>query len=540
MANSFNKQKFEIKIENILGGHAPTTHFAQANQFRNSLGINPALPIADSTLNAYSRVASGLLRPTAATDISSTVVNRSPKWMKSNPKNKLIYVYGGTGSVYTINAGITAVSALGDLTDGGTSQANGMEYYDNYMYFARSTTVARYGPLDGTPSFTDDYWVTTLSKTALIDTQYPTDTYAGVEFPNHILHRHSDGRLYFADVVGNKGTIHYIATTKTTVEGDTDNGSTYGALDLGYGLWPTALESYGTDICIALYEGSGVNTNASRRGNAKIAFWDTTSLSPNTLIWVEFPDQIITGLKNVNGVLYVISGDVNSQGFRISRFVGGYSVEEIYFSESGQAPFPGAILGRANTLWFGTISDIPETAPSVLSWGLQKSNLGAGLFNIMRGTGTARVVMSMVENPKSEYFENLLPIIGCSLDGDNGVDTTIDVPSATYSNGPQVFWSQTYRIGQPFKITKIRIPLAQAVAANMTVTPKIYTDDGAGTTYTLTTINNTNFPNSERNIIIRPTNATCQHDFWLELRWTGSALCTVGLPITIEYELLDD
>lgn len=108
-----------------------------------------------------------------------------------------------------------------------------------------------------------------------------------------------------------------------------------------------------------------------------------------------------------------------------------------------------------------------------------------------------------------------------------------------YSIFPQFFNSQVYKIGQPFKITKIRIVLTQAIAANMIITPTIYTDDGGGTSYTLTTINNTNY-SGKKNIVIKPDGLTGEHNFWLELKWSGSELCVVGLPITIEYELLDD
>jgi hypothetical protein len=80
--------------------------------------------------------------------------------------------------------------------------------------------------------------------------------------------------------------------------------------------------------------------------------------------------------------------------------------------------------------------------------------------------------------------------------------------------------------------------MAQAIAANMIVTPKVYVDESSSGT-ALSTINNTNYP-SKKNIVIRPENLTGEHSFILELRWTGSALCTVGLPITIEYEVIDD
>lgn len=533
--------KFTIRIESILGGHSPTTHFAAPNQFRASIGIDPAQPINDSFRSSLGTVATGLLRPAANEKISATTLNHAPLWMIANPKDALIYVYDYVGSIYTITLNSSTVTGLSDLNDGGSANGNGAEYYDNYIYFARNTTIARYGPLNGTPAFTDDYWVTTLSKTALTNTQYPSEYFNTLAYPNHVMHRHSDGKLYIADVVGNQGYIHYIQTTKTTVEGDTDNGSTYQKLAFGYGLLPIAIESYGSNLVIALVENQSASTYHGRV-RAKLAFWDTTSTNFNQITWVEFPDDLITGLKNVNGVLYVASGNIQSDGFRISRFVGGYTFEEVAYIEDGEPPFQGAMDGGSKNLVFGSFAAVPESSGSVYSLGLHKNNLSNGIFSVMGSSSTA-VAITALTMEFNEDFSFTAPIIGWSDGLSGGTHNGIDRQGSTYSNSASVFWSQMFRIGQPFKITKIRIPLAQAIAANMTVTPKIYTDDGAGTTYTLTAINNTN--DSGKFNAVRRSGAsgeviTGQHNFWLELRWTGSALCTVGLPITIEAELIDD
>lgn len=524
-----------VRIESILGGQSPTSHFGRADQFRASLGIDPSEPLADGTA-ATAIVASGLLRPSSSTKMSGSNLTNAPLWIEPEPKAGYLYVYDYAGSAYVIDpnfAGITGLSDGGALS---SSTGNGMAYYDNYIYFARSTDIARYGPLNGTAAFTGTYWTGTLGKTALTNTTtYPTDTGIGVRYPNHVMHRHSDGRLYVADVVGNKGALHYIATTKTSVEGDTDNGSTYLALQFGYGLHPTAIESYGSDLVVALYEGIGGALTESR---AKIAFWDTTSQNYNKIIWVEFPDQYISAMKNVNGVLYVASGRCNANGFRVTRFVGGYTMEEVGFFESGTMPFPDAMDGVAHQLVFGTYTYTPDTAGCLYSLGLQK-RLSTGVFNLMRtslSSGISAVTSVFIAD--NWGLSTLAPVIGWSTGSSGGTNNGIDTKSG-YGSSASVWWSQMYRIGQPFKITKIRIPLAQAVSTNMTLVPKVYTDDGAGTTTTLTTVNNTNYP-SERNIVYRPENLTGQHNFWLELTWSGTSLMTVGLPITIEYELIDD
>ena len=529
-----------ITTESILGGHSPTTHFASKGQFRSSLGIDPAQPIDDAD-SVYSTIASGLIRPVASQKFSGTTINSAPLWLVANPKDANVYVYDARSSAYTIDATFTTVTALNDA--GALSGlGNGAEYYDNYIYFATSTDITRYGPLNGTPAFIPAYWTGTLSKTALVATTYPTTFKNNLRLPNHILKRHSDGKLYIADVVGNIGQLHYIATTKTTVEGDTNNSSTYGALTSlgGYGLWPTAMESYGTDLAVALYEGNASNLRQSR---AKIAFWDTTSTTYNKIVWVEFPDQVITAMKNVNGVLFVVSGNFNSRGFRVSKFVGGYSFQEVWYSEVGEPCLPGAIDGILNRALIGSHTNVPESDGCVWSSGLEKGSLGSGFFNIMRSTGgTSSTSVTSVLVADNDELGFVVPIIGWTQagEGSTGISHGLDKQLTTYNNAPSVWWDQVYRIGQPFKLTKIRLLLAQAIGANMTIIPKIYTDDGAGTTYTLTTINNTNYPNGEVNIPLLLQNVTGKHNFWLELRWTGSALCTVNLPIKYDFEILDD
>jgi hypothetical protein len=458
--------------------------------------------------------------------------------MVPNPKDSNLYVYDANGSAYTVNAAFTTVTALSDGGSLSNSLGNGAEYYDNYIYFAKNTTIARYGPLSSGPSLNGDYWVTTLSLTALGNTTYPTSYKNNLLYPNHVMKRHSNGRLYIADVVGNTGTIHFIRTTKTTVEGDTNDSSDYDVVHVGYGLWPTAMESFNEELVIAFYEG---NNSSLKQPRAKLAFWDTTSTNVNKFIWVEYPDQIITALKNVNGVLYAVSGNVNAKGFRITRFLGGYTFEEVWYSETGEPCMPGAVDGILNQFLVGNNTTVPESDGCVYSYGLQKGAIGQGMFTPIRATGgNASTTVTSVLVADNNEFAFLSPIVGWTQagEGSTGVSHGLDKQGTTYSNANQVWWSQMYRIGGRFRITRIRIPFAQALTTNMTLTPKIYIDDNITST-TLTTINSTNYP-SARFVTIRPDALYGENNFWLELKWTGSALVTVGLPIEIDFEVIPE
>ena len=121
-------------------------------------------------------------------------------------------------------------------------------------------------------------------------------------------------------------------------------------MDLGYGIWPTDIDSYGTDLVIAAYEGNTTSGNTKGK-KAKIFFWDTTSASFNKE--VELPDPLCSALENVNGVLYAFCGNPKSEGVRVLRFIGGYSYEEVGYLADSQPPFPGATAHILSRVLFG-------------------------------------------------------------------------------------------------------------------------------------------------------------------------------------------
>lgn len=541
---------YQIKIESILGGQSPLTHYSKPDQFRSSIGIDPTEPVYSDT---DSFTTSGLLVPIHYYDVTKSL-NNAPMWIKNAGQTAATYVYDAGGSVYTLSS---AFSYQGGLSDGDSmtnSSGNGMAYYDNYMYFAKDTDIARYGPLNGIgpdPSFDGTYWTNTLSKTALVNTSYPypnSSTLAG-RLPNHVLHRHVDGRLYIADVVDNQGTIHYISTTKTTLEGDTDNGSTYNALQFGYGLWPTAIESYGDYLVIALYENNSSGVYGVKAPPAKLAFWDTTSDNFNLITNTEFPDGLITGLRNINGTLYIVSTDSYSRGFRVCRYVGGTTFKDVGLFEQGLSPYQGALDGNSERLLFGSAtmfgnSTISPGQGCAYSLGLRKSGISDGWFVVGSTTTTnASVVSSLLLNER--YVANGgNPMLGWTTASTHGLSRV----ASSGNNSVSIWQSREFNIGRPFKITKIRIPLAQSLVDtvygdSITIVPKIYTDKGNGETYTLQTISSA-IETGQFNVVRRADSSGAtivgQNNFWLELQWTGVAHCVVSLPIVIEYELIDD
>lgn len=534
-----------IRIDSILGGHAKTAYQFGKSEFQSSLGIDPSRPAGTDT------VASGILRPTSGIDVSGGVIQKPLVWMVAHPRYASppvspVYASDAQGSLYSYNiTGYGGPYVLTNIPDTegemALAQGNGMAYYNNYIYIAKFLDITRYGPLNGTPKFTKNYWTTTLGKAAMNNptagvSQLTTATMNGI--PNHVMHRHSDGKLYIADATADNQGAGQLHVIQTSDDGATDLGSKSAVLSFAYGLMITAIESYGSQLVIGLYEGN--SQIYGRQTPAKVAFWDTTSGSFNIITWEEFPDSIISKIKNINGVLYFVSGNNLRSGFRVSRYVGGYSFKEIAYQEEGYLPMPGAVDGNTNQLLIGTNTTVPEAAPAVFSIGLQK-NISPGLFNIRRGSGAVGVVSLLLAGPFN--MNDYVPIVSCT---DGNTTNTLDEESANSALAPSVWWSQKYTLASPFQIKRIRIPLVSPIDANCIITPKLYFD-GGNKTQTLTVINNTNFSKSEMVANIRTAGDGSniimgQHDFFLELRWTGANAATqaVKMPILIELETIPD
>lgn len=541
-----------ILIESILGGESDNENFAGSDQFQSSLGIDPSLGTTQGYSTGYGNKPSGFIRPVPVTT-ASTTTSAGVAWMTSTPDiggNQSVYLYDLLGSAYTCETfpGSFSITALSDGGALSNSTGNGMEYYDNYVYFAKNTTVARYGPLNGTPAFNGDYWVTTLAKTALTDAVYPST--GPRELRNHPMHVHSDGKLYFADVVGGQGVLHYIATTKTSVEGDTNNGSTYNKLDFPYKHVISSIESYGSSLAVALVQAESPDSNNRVRPPAKIALWDTTSQNYNIITNKEFTDSVIIALKNINGSLYVVSSmntTSNAEYVRVSVYMGGYSFREVAYYPYINTFLQGMISGTNNFLAVAGKSDTPRASSNLIfSLGLpsgREEYFPKQFTPFVSTAGNTDDITAILATGRN-YGGGLISSWARSPSdvGSNG-DTRVETSFGTVFNNSQMqLWqSQIFRIGQPFKITKIRIPLAGVLPASGTITPTLIVDNVND--IALDTITSTKYGTNTQLITMRPTTSGAgpvgDHNFALRLEFSSASLMVVALPITIEYELMD-
>jgi len=539
-----------LKIDSILGGHSATQYVTQQGQFLQSIGIDPDLPISDSVGD---RLASGMIRPSGYAKFSSSNITSDVVAIITTPKTALIYVVQSNGKLVSYDSAFGTETLLGTCAG---NNCSGAFYYDNYIYMtgtgASKNDVSRWGALDGTAALTDAVWTgsTLGSQTALVNTTYPSYRGSGV-IPNHYGFVHVDGNAYFLDFDSTsstatrrgRGLVHKISTKYTSAQGDTNNNSAYNVLDLPPDYMPTCGCSYGNDIVIGAIQ---TNNSTLTQGKACLFFWDTVSSSFYNV--VELPDSLVTALSMNNGVLHVFTGSVSngtdvSNGYRVSVYVGGQSLKQLYYSDVGAPPLQGAVESMGNRVSWGTFTQVRTTTAAsptyhavVMSMNSKNAAVPNGVQCIARATATADATNGFVTAIKCVQQSSFsYPKYAIAW---KGASSTYGIDSQSTTYGTAVFRSQKFPINHKGALKSIRLNFATPIAANITITPKIFTDDFSSST-TLTVINNTNFPNSERSVLLSQEVAF-DHNFVIELAWSGTALCPVLVPIELEVEVRTD
>lgn len=592
----------QIKINQIFQGHSATQYFGAEGTYNTSVAIDPDLPIISTDIrtsgfpvpvgyaefsgaNIDGTVLAQITNPkdnllwtiqtngkvviytTALTSASEVLIGTVTGSHASGAAyyNNYIYVFGtgaskndvsrigplntlpydGQTGNFTTGLTVTGVTSgatatiVADVDAGATgtltlSNING-KFVDNETITDTSTGSAAVNRTDAS-LITNGIWTgaTLGSLTALQNTVYPS--LRGVTIPNHHAHVHGDNSLYFCDFINGQGLVHRINTIKTTNEGDT-NGSTvpsaYNVLDLPFGFYPTAIESYQTNVIVLGIYSTDATTN---QGKSAFVIWDPTNTTSWNIGPVFLPDPLATAVKNINGLIHIWSGN-GQNGVRVSRYLGsGESVKDLAYQEEGLPPFQNAVDFLGNRIVWGGFTTSPAIGSAVFAYGSKDARIPAGLHNIVKGSGsgTTPIVTAVKFVQQSS---NVTPkLIVASKDGSG---TQIDKYSTTATLASNIRWM--FNIGQKGQIQKIKIPLAGAVAANTTITPKIYFDD-LSTSKTLAVINNSNYP-SKRSIIFKGTelkDTVFYNNFLLELATTGTNPLPLALPITIDIEVLDD
>lgn len=588
-----------IKINSIWNGQAPSQYFGSDGMYNASLAIDPDLPIVSTGVRTSGMVVPVGYAKFSSTDVTGTVIREitHPKdnnlWtVQANGKinvydaalttetiigtvtgsfatwaeyyNNYIYIFGtGTSKNdvsrvgplntlpydaqsgnFTIGLTVTGGSSgatgiiTADVDAGSTgtltlSNITGL-FTDNETITDTSTgsaTVARtFASL-----ITNGVWTgaTLGSLTGLTNTKYPT--LRAVPVPNHVAHVHGDGSMYFCDFINGQGLIHRINTKKVTNEGDT-NGTTvasaYNVLDLPFGFYPTSIVSHSTSVLI-----TGIYTvdTTTNQGKSAFVLWDPTDVTSFYLGPVYLPDPLCTATLSSNGTTYIWTGNAQN-GVRLSRYLGGQTVEEIIYLEEGLPPVASGVDVLGNRIvWGGFSTNLGDTG-CVWAWGSKDNRLPDGLHNvaIISTTASTQMVSSIKYVQQSSNVTPKL-VIAWRTSSTFGIDKY----SATATLSSQIRFM--INIGEKFEVKKLSIPLMGAVAANTSIVPTLYFDD-LSTNKALTTINNTNY-SGKRKIVYHGAelkDTLGSNNMVLDFVQTSTNPLAIGLPITLEIDIKED
>jgi hypothetical protein len=217
--------------------------------------------------------------------------------------------------------------------------------------------------------------------TAMVNTVYPTYLQS-TKYLNHFGFAHTNGAAYVLDFKQGLGYKHKIQTTRTTNEGDTNDGSTYGsvgALSLPRNYLPFVACSFGTDIAVASTKTISSTTN---QGNAILSLWNAA----DELFYrhIPLPDPLCAWIRYINGNLYGLSGSL-SGGTRLFRYVGGDAIETLKIIEDSQPPMQYGADFIGNRIVWGCNTTLPYISSGLLAYGSKSDLFPKGLHNILQG-----------------------------------------------------------------------------------------------------------------------------------------------------------
>lgn len=505
-------------ISSILGGWSDLQNMGSAGEFLASLGIDPED-------NLELTKASGVIAPSRFSKFSGGQLTSAPMWISGAATSAGVFVLGMDGSLIAYSSTLGSETDLGNPNSSGAS-GNGMAVWNDYVYCALDTTIARWGQVSATGgAFTTDYWVSGLSMSALTNSQYPGTR--SVDFPNHVLYPHNDGRMYVLDYDGANGRIHSF----TTDANGTNGSGRFNDVTLPPGLMPMAAAPYGTDIAVvcspaALY----VTGDIPKPGNALLAFWDgIPTHAPYRYVPINEP--MATAIANKNGELYIWAGNIDTE-VKVLKYLGGYSFETVATIPDSSPPPAGAVDSSGNMLAWGGYTTYPTTAAGVFTVGFRSGKLpGASVQHIARSTsvGTLPIVSAM------KFIQrNRAPVIGWQ-DGTPTYGIDKRAGSGSYNS---IFRSLPILLGRKFIVRRLVIPLSSNVQAGVIITPTIYVDNETAST-DLTVINSTNFASNETSIDLQGLTVTGNHSFYVQFAFTGTQEIGIMLPVYYEYDFID-
>lgn len=343
-------------ITGAYGGISIAAKVGQQGSFRFGTHLNITSDPNDITLNLTPSKKSG----SVVTDLIKWIVDGTP--FDTNR-----YAYGDTGNIYKIDASdnftlLRSVSA---------SHGQGMEVQADYLYYTQNTQIGRYGPLDGTPTFTDN-WQTGLNDTS-------SSLFAPVAVLNdRLIVGHGNNVATWDGAIWTLAALILPAQLNVRAISRTDQYVLVGA-------WRGSAVTASEDGYVYLYDGLSDTFNDSYPTEGGL---NAINYYRNTLF----------SIQGKNGYIYSDTSPFNKQHqipkLEIRKFV------EV---------FPGAMTTWQNMTFFGiSNSDSTNVTRGVYSWGSKQSAVFSDALNyaftISTGNNGSTVQIGAVKGIGNDFY----------------------------------------------------------------------------------------------------------------------------------------
>lgn len=281
----------------------------------------------------------GVIYPNLATSKKSgTTVTNLVKWFVTDTANAIIYALDAASNVYSSNSGGQSWTLInGNTTTSG--DGDGLAVWKDYLFVARNTKVDVYGPLSGSPSWSNDWKTLTANGTSESTAFHPM--LVG-----------QDDTLY----IGNKRYIASLAeNTGQTFAPATAGSYTYNtqALDIPSDYRVKCLAELGVNLMIGTTKGDSLVDSRV----ADIFPWDRTSSSFGLPIHID--NFGVHAMINVNNLLYIFSGidgSIYVSNGTSTRLLRRIPEDIIKFPTRYIYIYPGAVITHNEKIYFGLSS----------------------------------------------------------------------------------------------------------------------------------------------------------------------------------------
>lgn len=392
------------------------------NDFQTGIAESPHLGFADMRNLDLTSIPGVILPNYKTTKSSDTTITGLLKWVVPDLKNDAYYGVDSDAKVYISSNGTSWTLVTGNTLTSG--DGDGIAVWKDYLFVARNSNLDVYGPLSGSPAWTNGWKSLTANGTSM-------------ETAFHPMLVGQDDILY----IGNKSTV---ASLKETTTFDPATSSTYNfnssALDLPSSHQIKCIAELGKNLMIGTWSSS---SNVLNPSVASIYPWDRTSSSFN--LPIQLNEKGVHALITVDNMLYVVAGlegaiykTNGSSTIKIGKLP--RSITNV--SAGGKLVFfPGAIIYHRDKIYYG-VSGNADGFYGVGVWSINpRTFVSAFEHQISTGTTTATNIVyigSLMSMTSDRY------VIGWrdnTTYGSDKVDTTY------YSSNIPVMISPLYPCG---------------------------------------------------------------------------------------------